>query len=198
LAGATALESLHSLTEERGARPVGSRCCRVVLCPMTSTAPCSERLLEGDAFGRTLRASDAVGDTGRDFGTGRVAGGALRLLAGSPRRRGTGRLSAKLHAHLTTELIETHRRINHIAKKESCPQSYQHLGCLVHDVDYRTYGPAVHCFVSLQPVPRSSSFNSIRVLYRIHKKYKFSYHLGFRLKFPSFFSRIPIKAFELT
>jgi hypothetical protein len=45
-------------------------------------------------------------------------------------------------------LIETHRRIDHITEKQSRPQSYQHLGCLIHGVDYRTYVPVDHRFVS--------------------------------------------------
>ena len=156
------------------------------------------RLLERDTFGRTLRAGDAVGDAGRDLGAGCVASRALCLLAGGPRSRGTGRLSAKLHADLATELIETHRRINHITEKQSRPQTDQHLGCLVHDRDYRTYraGRSLLRFGRVLVDGRVPS--SIRVLYQTHKKYKFSYHLGFRLKSPSFFSRIPIKAFELT
>ena len=40
--------------------------------------------------------------------------------------------------------------------------------------------------------------SDINYLYRIHKKYKFNHHLGFQLKSSSFFSRIPIRAFELT
>src|SRR5262245_27268294 len=96
------------------------------------------RLLECDALRRTLRASDAIGNPGGDFSAGGVASGALCLLSGSPGSSGTGGLSPKLHAHLATELIETHRGINHIAKKQSCPQSYQHLGCLVHGLNYRT------------------------------------------------------------
>jgi len=97
------------------------------------------RLLERDALRRTLRASDAIGDPGGDFCTGSVASGTLCLLSGSPGSSGTGGLSPKLHAHLATELIETHRGINHIAEKQSCAQSYQHLGCLVHGLNYRTH-----------------------------------------------------------
>jgi hypothetical protein len=49
------------------------------------------------------------------------------------------------------------------------------------------------CELSEDRVP-----SDINYLYQTHKKYKFNHHLGFQLKFTSFFSRIPIRAFELT
>ena len=145
-----------------------------------------------------MRAGDAVGDAGRDFGTSRVAGGALCLLSGSSGGSGTGRLSTKLHAHLATELIEPHRRINHITEKQSCPQPYQHLGCLVHTEDYRTLGASRSSLRFQLRLTSRSLHRRIKTFYQTHKKYKFSHHLRFQLKSPSFFSRIPIKAFELT